>query len=98
MHRNDIIKTYLKAGDVITHTRCMGCVEEHVFTGYDGIALCGFPTRDTMRIEKKEGRARDFQTNDIHPNNLTHINRVPINVIPLLAENQNTDATPAPTQ
>lgn len=58
----------LKKGDLITHTRCLGVIEEHYFTGFDGVWICGKPTKET----KKFG---GMETNDIHFKNITHINR-----------------------
>jgi len=75
--------THLKPGDVITHTRCMGCLEEHVFTEMEGPWICGFPTADTMLIEGE----RD-ETDDIHPNNVTHINRIPIAALDFVSKQQ----------
>lgn len=75
-----IIDTYLKVGDTLTHTRCAGCIEEHIYTGRDGAWLCGTPTRDTLRLE---GSRRSV--NDISANNVTHINRVPVEAVPYLA-------------
>lgn len=79
--RLDIIKRHLKPGVCITHTRCMGIIEEHLFTGWDGIAICGKPTVDT----KRNGGPR-YDADDIHPNNVTHIGRVPVEALDFLAE------------
>lgn len=70
-----------RPGDILTHTRCMGLVEEHRFTGFDGPWMCGQATSDTARLavlgsERAHG-ARGW-TNDIAPTNVTHINRVPV--------------------
>ena len=70
-----------RPGDILTHTRCMGLVEEHRFTGFDGPWMCGRATTDTARLavlgsERAHG-ARGW-TNDIAPANVTHINRVPV--------------------
>lgn len=70
-----------RPGDIITHTRCMGLVEEHRFTGLDGPWMCGRATTDTARLaawgsDRAHG-ARGW-TNDIAPTNVTHINRVPV--------------------
>ena len=78
-----ILAKYLKVGDLIMHTRCMGVVEEHRYTGRDGIWLCGKPTTDTIRFG-----GSSFPINDISPLNVTHINRVPLEVVPMLAAHQ----------
>lgn len=73
---------HLKPGVVLTHARCMGCVEEHVYTGKDGIWLCGYPTVDTYKMSKMDGkRKRDCLTNDISPTSVTHVNRIPIDAL-----------------
>lgn len=73
------IRRFLREGDTITHTRCMGCVEEHIFTGYGERGssrwLCGKPTRDTARLGGSK-----YEADDILFANVTHINRVPIEV------------------
>lgn len=76
-----LLQEHLNVGDTITHTRCMGCLEEHLYTGRDGVWLCGKPTRETVRLGGSTGSA-----NDIHPRNVTHINRVPIDSVPFLAK------------
>lgn len=82
----DALRPLLKEGDVLTHTACAGCILEHVFAGYEGRWICGYPTRDTMLIEQHEGSAKSHWTNDISPINVTHINRVPIAAVPMLVE------------
>jgi hypothetical protein len=79
---------HLKAGDVLTHTRCMGCLEEHVFTGRDGIWLCGTPTADTRKLSGLKGSAQANAVNDISPLNVTHVNRVPLENLSFLARCQ----------
>lgn len=73
------IRQFLREGDTITHTRCMGYVEEHIFTGYgEGKTsqwLRGRPTRDTTRLGGSK-----YEIDDISFANVTHINRVPIEV------------------
>lgn len=66
----------LKIGDTITHTRCLGLIEEHIFTGWDGHWICGRATKCTLRLSP--GIAR--KTNDIAPGNITHINREPVDL------------------
>lgn len=75
------VRRILKLGDTVTHTRCMGCVEEHIYIGNDGYWLCGKPTKDTVRLGNSK-----YEVNDIYPCNVTHINRVPVEVVELLAE------------
>lgn len=77
------IRRILRRGDTITHTRCMGCVEEHVFTKYGERWLCGKPTRDTVRLGGSKHDA-----DDISFNNVTHINRIPIDVCEFAVEFQ----------
>lgn len=80
-----LLDAYLQLGDVLTHTRCMGCLEEHVFTGYDGAWLCGTPTPDTRKLEGLKGSAKSNTVQDISPLNVTHVNRVPLESLKFLA-------------
>lgn len=77
--RETKIQQILREGDTVTHTRCMGFVEEHIFTGYgegkSGRWLCGKPTRDTIRLGGSK-----YEVEDISFANVTHINRIPIEV------------------
>lgn len=79
------IRRILRVGDTITHTRCMGCIEEHIFTRYgEGRTsrwLCGKPTRDTIRLGGTKHEA-----DDIAFSNVTHINRIPVDVCEYAAE------------
>lgn len=75
------VRSLIKLGDTLTHTRCMGCVEEHVYIGDDGYWLRGKPCKDTIRL----GGSR-YEVNDISPCNVTHINRVPVEAVEFLAE------------
>lgn len=83
--REQILEQFLKPGDTITHTRCMGCVEEHVYIEGEGPWLCGRATPDTIRIEGWD-LADDHYTDDISPANVTHINRTPLDAVPFLAK------------
>lgn len=69
------VRSLLRVGDTLTHTRCMGCLEEHIYTGNDGHWLCGKPTQDTLRLG-----GSNHEVNDIAPANVTHINRTPVEV------------------
>lgn len=84
--REQILEQFLKVGDTITHTRCAGTIQEHFFSHREGPWLCGDPTDDTMRLEDMDGEAGDWWVNDISPNNVTHINRVPLDAVPFLAK------------
>lgn len=86
------VKLLVKPGDFVMHTRCMGVVEEHIFTQFDGEWMCGWPTPDTKRIEGSSPRARGQYANDIAPSSVTHINRTPIDVAMMLAEQDSTNA------
>lgn len=63
-----IIRASVKPGDLLTHTRCLGAIEEHVFQGFIGKFIMGKATPTT----KKFG---GIDTDDIYPGNVTHINR-----------------------
>ncbi|MDD5056555.1 MAG: hypothetical protein PHQ60_02180 [Sideroxydans sp.] len=79
----ELVRRFVKIGDTLTHTRCMGCVEEHIYTGTtnDTYAwLCGKPTRDTVRLGGSK-----YIVNDITPGNVTHINRIPVEAVEFLA-------------
>jgi len=66
------ILNHIKIGDLLTHTRCLGGIEEHYFTGMDGNWLCGKATKETIKFG-------GFKTvNDISTKNITHVNRVPV--------------------
>lgn len=78
-----MVKKYLKEGDLITHTRCMGCIENHYFTKYEGNWICGKPSADTIKIEGCK-----LHANDISYNNITHINFVPLDALKFLSDNK----------
>lgn len=81
----DLVVFFVRIGDTLTHTQCLGAIEEHIFTGFDGKWLCGRPTADTRRIEKERYGSRCSQwRNDIAPLNVTHINRERVDVLPFL--------------
>ncbi len=44
----------LKPGMVITFTKCLGYIDEIIFTGMDGIWICGEITEDTKKINRVE--------------------------------------------
>lgn len=83
--REQILERYLKPGDTITHTRCVGCIEETIYVERQGYWLCGRAAPDTIRIEGWD-LGDDHWTDDISPNNVTHINRVPVDAVPFLAK------------
>lgn len=87
------VRRLVKRGDVLTHTRCLGLIEEHIFEVFDGEWLCGWPTADTKRLEGRSPRSRGVYANDISPANVTHINRTPIDVALMLIENQSQHAS-----
>lgn len=84
--RRQIVAEHLRAGDTITHERCMGIIEEHIFDGRDGAWLCGRPTHDTRRLARLVDEVIERRATDISPGNVTHINRVPVEAVPMLAE------------
>lgn len=79
------IRRVLREGDTITHTRCMGCIEEHFFTRYgEGKKttwMCGKPTRDTIRLGGSKREADDIAFSSV-----THINRVPVDACEFAVE------------
>lgn len=88
----DLVKRLVKPGDVLTHTRCMGIIEEHEFTSWSGKWMCGIPTRDTFLFGGANGIPSEGKrtsiwnlADDISPTNVTHINRVPVESIEFLA-------------
>jgi hypothetical protein len=87
-----MVLKHLKLGDIITHTRCMGLVEEHKATDIDfaaNKALHGRATYDTSRMHHlhgSRGHGDQGETQDIHPANVTHINRIPVGMLDLLAD------------
>lgn len=80
----ELVLSLVQPGDTLTHTRCMGCLEEHIFLGLalSGTALRGRPTADTRRLEPG---SVGLEVEDIAPVNVTHINRVPVEAVHLLA-------------
>ena len=68
------LKKYLQIGDVLTHTRCGGEIEEHRFSGWSGSWLCGTATADTVRINDYCLR----EANDIAPCSVLYVNRLPV--------------------
>ncbi len=74
------VKRVVKVGDVLTHTRCMGCLEEHIFTGWDGEWMCGDPAPAPAFFADLSAEP----VNDIAPGNVTHINSVPVENVEFL--------------
>lgn len=74
------VHKHVKVGDTLTHTRCMGTIEEHIFTREDGRWLCGKPTKDTIRLGGSK-----FEAADIAVCNITHVNRTPVDALEFLA-------------
>lgn len=73
---------HLKPGDIITHKRCMNVIQEHVFIEWhqsDGM-ITARPTADTSLLE-----GTWQEVSDIHPQNITHINRCPIEALSVQA-------------
>lgn len=81
---DEILRRHLKPGDVLTHNICGGSIQEHRFTGWEGMWLSGEATRDTMIISH---RARGWaqRSTSISPNNVTHVNRERIDALDDLA-------------
>ena len=77
------VRRMVKLGDTLTHTRCLGCIEEYIYTGIEGSWLRGKPTAVTHRLGGSMHEA-----NDISPRNVTHINRVVVESAEFLAEVQ----------
>ena len=85
-----LVRRLATLGDTLTHTRCMECIEEHIYTGDDGRWLCGKPTKDTIRLGGSK-----CEINDISPRNVTHINRTPVEAIEFLVKTKaNADMSP----
>jgi hypothetical protein len=76
-----ILDQHLQVGDTLTHTDEIGCMEEHVFVGRDGLWLLGTPTVDTLRIG---GRGNAEVPVQISALTITHLNRVPLERVPVL--------------
>lgn len=74
-----MVRRLIQKGDTLTHTRCSGIIEEHLYTGKDGHWLCGVPTKDTIRLGGSV-----YPATDISPLNVTHINRVPVSAVDFL--------------
>jgi predicted alpha/beta-hydrolase family hydrolase len=79
-----VIAKHLQPGVIISHTVCMGGLTEHVYTGMEGMWLCGYPTTDTFNFGKMDERRRSHWTNDIAPANVTHINRIAVGTLDLV--------------
>lgn len=90
-----LVRKYLREGDTLTHTRCLGCLEEHIFVGYahahERTWLRGIPTKDTIRL----GGSRE-PADDIAIRNVTHINRVPVAVCEFAVEFAARASSPRP--
>lgn len=74
------VRKHVKVGDTLTHTRCMGTIEEHLYTRDEGRWLCGKPTKDTIRLGGSK-----LDANDIAAGNVTHVNRTPVDALKFLA-------------
>ncbi len=80
LKREDLVPKYLEPGDVVLVVGLMGEIEEHVFTGYAGVLICGNPTRD--------GIARTGRTDpvsDVVARNVLRINGVAVEVLQVFA-------------
>lgn len=95
-HNRRVLDAHLKVGDVLTHRRCLGILEEHVYTARDGRWLCGTPTSDTCAISGIDEADRALPVRDISPLNVTHLNRVPLESLTLLAQLRSARAATAP--
>jgi hypothetical protein len=89
MQNRRVLDAHLKVGDVLTHRRCLGILEEHVFTARDGRWLCGTPTADTCTISGIDEADRAQPVRDISPLNVTHLNRVPLECLGIVAISNN---------
>lgn len=71
------VRRIVKEGDLVTHERCMGCIEEHIITGWDldHRWLCGTATLESVAYGAFPG-----ETDDISPRNVLYINRAPVAV------------------
>lgn len=84
--KTELLQRHLKPGDLVTHTRCMGILSEHVFaewiwsskvkdpSGYRLSWLRGRATSQSMKYSHESWRMAD----DISPFNVIHINRIPV--------------------
>jgi hypothetical protein len=68
-----LVHKLVRPGDILTHTRCLGSIEEHIYTQNDGYWLCGLPTHDSTLLSYALDEVRD-----ISPLSVTHINRLPV--------------------
>jgi hypothetical protein len=87
----EILARHLKIGDTLTHTRCCGILEEHLYIGHDGRWICGKPTKDQVRLTK----CTRHEVNDISPLSVTHLNRVPLDCLDFLAQPPAKDFPPS---
>jgi hypothetical protein len=78
------IQKLAKPGDLLTYTICAGCIREAVFVGVDGFWVVGDMTNDTLAIDRVP--KKDRRVNDIGALSVTHINRIPLDAVPMLAE------------
>lgn len=67
---NALFKPRLREGDLLTHTVCMGSMQEHYFVRWDGNWIVGRPTRLTALLTGTR-----TQVDDIAASNITHVNR-----------------------
>ena len=80
LKRENLVRKYLEPGDVVLVVGLLGEIEEHVFTGYDGVLICGNPTRD--------GIARTGRTDpvsNVAARNVLRINAVAVDVLEFVA-------------
>lgn len=94
VERFNLLQPYLEEGVTITHTVCMGTLKEHVLVDFEQLGmgpigmiwLTGYPTGDTMRIDGAAFTLAD----DISPMNVTHVNRVPIDLLEAIGKKAET--------
>ncbi|KIZ47384.1 MULTISPECIES: hypothetical protein [Rhodopseudomonas] len=81
-----LVDRYLRPGDLLTYTVCMGRLREAIYEYREGYWIIGKPTRETRDAEGWKGREFSDHLEDISPRHVTHINRDPVEAIPMLIE------------
>lgn len=83
---------YVRPGDMLIVQRCMGMFAEYVYFGPSKNEYLNCkPTLDTARMEKRYGTRGYGESpgrgdgEGVHPVNVTHINRIPVDCISMLA-------------
>jgi len=83
MGNPSIIFKHAQVGDIITHTFDDGSYTEAVFLGWKDYQIECIPTEESRNLSDRFNQKNEYV---VRPQNVTHINRQLVNILPLLHE------------